>query len=331
MKKVLITGGAGFIGFHLARLLLSVSGYKVDLLDNFHRGKNDNEFSNLLRNKDVRLIERDMSTDGWFKDLDSDYDVIYHFAAIIGVLHVQNKPFDVLKNNTLMLLSVLDLCRLQKALRCLVYTSTSEVYAGTLKYFSLPLPTPETTPLAITDLNLPRTSYMLSKIYGEALCHHSKVPFIIVRPHNFYGPRMGMSHVIPELLHRTYLSPIPGQLTVFSLDHKRTFCYIDDAIRMIHSVSENEKCYGTVFNIGNQTPEISMEVLARVILKTVGKELEIVAGETSSGSPVRRCPDIEKIIRMTGTTPQISLEEGIRRTYDWYKEVVFEGKEVSAK
>ena len=80
-----------------------------------------------------------------------------------------------------------------------VFASTSEVYAGSLEHFGLPIPTPETAPLGLPDLGRPRTTYMLSKIYGEALCRHAGLPFTILRPHNLYGPRMGMAHVIPEL------------------------------------------------------------------------------------------------------------------------------------
>src|SRR5262249_42666036 len=147
--------------------------------------------------------------------------------------------------------NVIKVARRQTDLRRLIFPSTSEVYAGTLQYFGMPFPTPETTPLTVTDLAQPRTSYMLSKIYGEALCHHADVPFTIVRPHNVYGPRMGMAHVIPELLKRAYQAPTGGRLSVSSADHKRTFCYVDDAVEFIVRLAEAPTGLSGTFNIGS--------------------------------------------------------------------------------
>ena len=120
----------------------------------------------------------------------------------IGVTHVMEKPYSVLYDNIRMLGNIIDLARRQSNLLKFFYASTSEIYAGTLKHFNLSIPTPEETPLAITDLSHPRTSYMLSKIYGEAMCQQASIPFTIFRPHNIYGPRMGMAHVIPEQLRK---------------------------------------------------------------------------------------------------------------------------------
>lgn len=331
IKKILITGGAGFIGYHLSSLLSAQEGYQIDILDNFQRGMMDDELKHLLANGKVRLIERNLLSKGWQNVIERDYQYIYHLAAIIGVTHVQKRPLEVLQNNTLMLIGIIDLCREQKDLKRLIFASTSEVYAGTLKHFNMEIPTPETTPLALTGLDLPRTSYMLSKIYGEALCHHSGLPFTIVRPHNLFGPRMGLSHVIPELLQLAHVTPLPGVLDVFSADHKRTFCYIRDAVRMMRAVGEMQECAGQTFNIGNQSPEYTMKDVAKIVLRTVGKDLKIKPGESAAGSPVRRAPDMSKTFRMTGYVPEVDLEKGIALTYSWYREKIFNGKQESAR
>jgi nucleoside-diphosphate-sugar epimerase len=198
------------------------------------------------------------------------------------------------------------------------------VYAGTLKHFDLPIPTPESTPLALTDLDHPRTSYMLSKIYGEALCHYAGVPFTIVRPHNVYGPRMGMAHVIPELLKKAYSSDNGSSIDVFSMNHTRTFCYIDDFIEMIKSAAELPECKDKTLNIGNQAPEIPISELAEIIIKTVGKDLSINPQPETPGSPSRRCPDMTKTIGLTGYSPKITVEEGVMKTFNWYRENVFD-------
>ena len=125
------------------------------------------------------------------------------------------------------------LARQQEKFSRFLFASTSEVYAGTLESFNLTVPTPEESVLAVQNLNEPRTSYMLSKIYGEALCRQAGIPFTIFRPHNIYGPRMGMAHVIPEQLKKAWAAEEGDQLGVHSPDHRRSFCYIDDAVELL--------------------------------------------------------------------------------------------------
>src|SRR5690606_18212413 len=201
--------------------------------------------------------------------LDHDYDVIVHFAAIIGVTHVLQRPYEVLTHNVRLLENALEAARRQRALSRFVFASTSEVYAGTLAAFSMEIPTPESTPLAVADLSHPRTSYMLSKIYGEAMCRHSGLPFTVVRPHNVYGPRMGMAHVVPELLKRTYEARDGESLLVHSPRHKRTFCYVDDAVDLLVRIFETEKTAGTVLNLGSTDAEVSIAEVARIVIDTV--------------------------------------------------------------
>ncbi len=326
--RALITGGAGFIGYHLARNLLE-RGYQIDLVDNFSRGVKDDSLSELAQHEGVRLIDLDLLDSSQLGTLRRDYDVIFHFAAIIGVSYVLKAPYDVLTKNVKLVENMILLARQQQSLARFVFTSTSEIYAGTLKHFSLTIPTPEDTPLAITELAHSRTSYMLSKIYGEAMCLHSGLPVTIVRPHNFYGPRMGLSHVIPELCAKAFNSE-DGTLDVFSVSHRRTFCYIDDAVETIRLLSESEQACGEAFNVGSQTPEMSMEDVARKIMRIVGKDLTIRPQPETAGSPRLRCPDISKTVRVSGYRPQVGLDEGIRRTFQWYRDNVFTSERPSA-
>lgn len=328
MKKVLITGGAGFIGYHLASRLLQ-QGYHVDLIDNFTRGVKDNFLLELSKQHGVRLFDLDLLNKNSLDGFDRDYDLIFHLAAIIGVQYVLKSPYDVLSKNVELLQNLILFAKEQKNLERFVFVSTSEVYAGTLKYFSLKIPTPENTPLALTDLSENRTSYMLSKIYGEALCLHSGLPITIVRPHNFYGPRMGLSHVIPELFKKAFYAQ-DNILEVFSTNHQRTFCYIDDAVEMMRILAEAKASVGQAFNIGNQTPEISIEELAKKIIKIVGKELTINPKPVTAGSPSRRCPDMSKTLEATGYKPQVDLITGLQKTFDWYKTNVFINQGMSA-
>lgn len=322
MKRALITGGAGFLGFHLANLL-SKSNCHVTLMDDFSRAVDDPDLEELLSRENVDLKKGSVLDKEFLDSIEDSYAYIFHFAAIIGVSHVLKRPFDVLSLNNEMLVNMLDFAKKREALERFVFTSTSEIYAGTLAAFGMDIPTPESTPLTITPLAHPRTSYMLSKIYGEALCLHSGVPCTIVRPHNVYGPRMGLSHVVPELLQKMYKSNDGDKIPVFSVNHKRTFCYVEDAVRLIEALAKSGAALNDSFNLGIQGPEISIGELAETLVKTVGKDLKIEAVESDNGSPSRRCPSMEKTNRAAGTEANIQLEEGIRRTYAWYRENIF--------
>jgi nucleoside-diphosphate-sugar epimerase len=330
MPKALITGGAGFIGGQLTKRLLA-DGFEVDLIDNMSRGVEDDLIAEFRTHEGFSVHVADLRDPDSLGGIGDDYTHVLHFAALLGVQNVLDRPLAVLRDNVSMLETMLDLAGRQSGLERFVFPSTSEVYVGTQQHFELPIPSPETTPLAISPLDHPRTSYMLSKIYGEALCHQSGLPFTIIRPHNFYGPRMGLSHVIPQLLQRIHDASGGDELVVYSIDHQRTFCFIDDAVEYIVGLLGADDAVGGTFNIGVQSPEMTIGGLAELLCGIVGRELTIVAGETTPGSPPRRCPDMSHTIAVTGHQPAVSLEDGVRRTYDWYRARVFEGDQVSAK
>jgi UDP-glucose 4-epimerase len=326
MNKALITGGLGFIGYHLSCRLLA-EGFEVHAYDNRRRGAIDAQVDLLRANSRYRLIIGDLVDEHGLDRLADDYSYIFHMAAIVGVRRVAKQPYQVLAENVGALVNVIEFARRQTDLRRLVFPSTSEVYAGTLQYFGMSFPTPEATPLTVTDVALPRTTYMLSKIYGEAICHHAGVPFTIVRPHNVYGPRMGMAHVVPELLKRADHTPTGGKLPVFSANHKRTFCYVDDAVEFIIRLAKASAALGGTFNIGSTDEEISMARLAELIVAMLGKHLEIESAPATEGSAERRQPHLGRVIDVTGFTPTVSLHEGILRTYEWYRARGFEAEQ----
>jgi UDP-glucose 4-epimerase len=330
MTKTLIIGGGGFIGAHLAKKLAAADG-SVDILDNFSRAVRDPFLGKIEGMNNVGLIDADMLDSTTLSVLDDDYTAIYQFAAIIGVRHVLERPYEVLHKNVLIQANAIELAKRQNKLNRFVFASTSEVYAGSLKHMALHIPTPENVPIALTSLEHPRTSYMLSKIYGEAMCQQSDLPFTIVRPHNVYGPRMGLAHVLPELIKKVRVLPQKGKLEVASVDHHRAFCYIDDGIEILRNLASNPKAVGGTFNLGNQEQEVSIGDVARIVLDVTGrKDLSIIPLSETPGSPARRCPDMNKTMNLINSFPFVSLKEGVERTYKWYTENVFSDGGVSA-
>ena len=329
--KILITGAAGFMGLHLARRLLK-DGYKVDLVDNLARGVHDIELQGVLDHwSTANFFNIDCLNSSNTQQLSNDYSYIFNMAAIIGVEHVMKRPYRVIVDNLNLLDNLIEVARRQKNLRRFFYPSTSEVTAGTLEYFELPIPTPEDVHLAITDLKRPRTSYMLSKIAGECLCHYSDIPYTIFRPHNVYGPRMGLAHVVPGQLEKAFNAKDGETVLVASIDQTRSFCYVDDAIEQLIRMMNTPLALGETLNLGTEKPEATILEVAKLCHSAVGRKVIIQEEASPSGSPKRRGPDMSHAFHITGYESQVSLEEGIQRTYKWYLDNIFSGQMLSAK
>ncbi len=324
--RALITGGAGFVGLHLARRLVE-RGDSVLLVDRPADRSSDRDLAAVLANPAAELLELDLLASDAPARVAAAFDPthLFHLAALLGVDNVLRKPLQTLLENVSLLTAALEIAGDLPDLERFVFASTSEVYAGSLVHLDLPLPTPEDTPLALTDLGAPRTAYMLSKLYGEAMVRHAGLPsFAIVRPHNVYGPRMGMRHVVPQLLEKAWRAQAGGTLEVFSVEHRRSFCYVDDAAAMLAAVATAPAAHDQVLNLGAQGPEVSMGELARVLIEVVGKELTVSPLPAHPGSPTRRLPAMARLTDATGVTAQVALADGIARTWAWYREHVFE-------
>jgi UDP-glucose 4-epimerase len=284
---------------------------------------NDAELALLRSRPGVTMITLDLSAHGSTDVLSDTYDVIFHFAAVLGVANVLARPFETLVLNVKLTMEALAAARRQKNLSAFLFASTSEVYAGSVLLDIASFPTPEDTTIALPDLTKPRTSYMFSKLYGEALVHQSGLPAVIIRPHNVYGPRMGTEHVVPELMKRLIVAAPGSQIPVFSPTHKRTFCYIDDAIELIKRLAYNPAAVGKVWNVGTELPEYRIMEVAELIRHVVGADVKLVPADNTPGSPRRRCPAMARTNFLTGYHGRISLAAGVARTYDWYAKKVF--------
>ena len=317
MKKILILGGAGFIGYNLAKKLAQNKKNKIDLVDNFSRGKFDKDFKDLNKLKNIKLKNLDLLKNSNNK-FNKNYDYIFNLAAIIGVSNVMEFPYKVLTNNVLIQSKAISIAQMQNKLKKFIFFSTSEVYAGSNNYFNTKIPSPENTPLTISSLKNNRSTYMISKIYGEAMCYHSNLPFLIFRPHNIYGERMGINHVIPEILKKIKKLKQKEFLKVYTPKHTRSFCYIDDAIdqmiKLTYSSIKND-----VFNIGNDKDEISIFELVKKCLKILNKKNKILPLKNIHNSPKRRCPSMNKTFKYINRVKFTNLNDGIIKMIKWYE------------
>ena len=295
------------------------------LLIVFARGVRDRDLELLLSKKRMTFSTIDLLDREAVFSLGSDFEAIFHLAAIIGVANVVSRPYETLVDNVRVMDNVIALARKQKKLFRLLFASSSEVYAGTLRHFRLPLPTPENVALAVTPLNEPRTSYMLSKIVGESMCQMGNLPFTIFRPHNIYGPRMGMAHVIPEQLRKVWEADAGARIGVYSADHRRSFCYVDDAVEMLIRMLATDACIGKTLNLGTESPEVDIRKVAQTCIDVAGKKLAIEVLPPTAGSPERRAPDMRQTHQLLNYEPKVSLSEGILKTWTWYLENIFEG------
>ena len=310
MKKILVTGGCGFIGHHLVKLLLK-RGYEVSVIDNQERGnigrlesvKNDIEYySGDIRNShDVH------------EAMGRGVDGIVHLAFINGTKNFYSMPSKIIDIGMRGLLNVYDAAKYY-GIENLFIASSGEVYQKP----SI-VPTPENVPLVIPDVTNPRYSYGGTKIFYELVAQHYRRDefdrVISFRPHNVYGTDMGTDHVIPELIQkiRNANSWIPWRKKPLTLlgngKQTRAFCHIDDFCDGVLTVMEHGYD-GEIYHIGNDE-EVTIEELARKILKEMNVNLTIQYSKAPKGETDRRCPDISKL-KALGYSPQIDLITGLK-------------------
>lgn len=322
MQKVLITGGAGFVGYHLA-LLLAKRGDEIVIADDLSRGKKDEDLLALLALPNVSLVEADLTDRMAWQRLGKGFDRVYHFASINGTRLFYEIPHEVLRIGLLTTLHAIDwfLKENGKQDAKILYTSSNEAYAGALEAFNkLPIPTPEDVPLVIADVHNPRWSYAGQKLVGELLFIHFSKAFkfrmSIVRPHNFYGPRSGFGHAIPQIIERIKKREEP--FSIFGADETRSFCYIEDAVKAIIAVMDSKKTDGETYHIGSSEETKISDLTGKLMEIAAWKPSKMVQQPSPEGSVVRRLPDVSKIQRDTGWKATTPLAEGFKRTYEWY-------------
>lgn len=320
--NVLITGGAGFIGYHLAEYHRQ-RGDRVVILDNLFKseGRVDLAFEALVGSPDVTYVATDLTKPLVpVEAVEGDgFDIVYHLAAINGTRLFYEIPYQVARTNLLITLHLLDWLEGRRVGR-LIYASTSEVYAGCEQVGLLTVPTGEDIPVVFPQPTNVRFSYGTSKFMGEFLCFQfgrtRSVPVSVVRYHNIYGSRMGTKHVIPEFILRLQRRENPFR--IYGGHETRAFCYVEDAVEATRLVAETPGCDQEIVHIGNSREEITIEALARLLMEQFGERFEIQECGGRSGSVNRRCPDTSKLARLSGFEARVPLKEGLARTKAWY-------------
>ena len=316
IKKIIITGGAGFIGFNLASQLAQ-ENYNVIIWDNLSRGKYDVHLKNLLRKKNVKFIKKDLTKKINANNMNVSH--IFHLAGSVGVSNVNKNPYNSFLNNFLTLKNIVDFNRGLKKQAKLILFSTSEVYSNLIKKKMIKFPIKETNDIIIENNIINRDSYFLSKIFNEKFLQFSSSNYLILRPHNIFGPRMGYSHVIPELAKKMLKNRNNKEIAIYSPNHKRAFCYIDDAVYQILKLSMNKRVKNQIFNIGNMQEEIKMIDVAKKIKLFLNINSKLKRGKITKGSPQRRVPDMSKTLKKIQRKKFIKFNEGLKLTLGWYR------------
>ncbi|MFK7776455.1 MAG: NAD-dependent epimerase/dehydratase family protein, partial [Saprospiraceae bacterium] len=286
----------------------------------------DEHLSALVQEHGIKVIEGDFTVPATYDQLEKDYDYLYMLASVVGVNNTLEIPHEIIRINTALIFNTLEWLKISQVKKVL-FTSTSECYAGTIDSFGYQVPTPEEIPLCIADIGHPRFTYAVTKMLGESgfLNYSRKCNFdcTIVRYHNVYGPRMGFKHVIPHLAQRFLDNESPFK--VYGHDQTRAFCYITDAVEGTVLAMEHEKSNGEIYHIGTME-EITIEQLIKESGRMFDFKGEYVNAPTYPGSVARRCPDTKKAETQLGFDPKVGWEEGLKITMDWYKAFFESGK-----
>ena len=314
-NRVVILGAAGFIGYHLAKSLAVEAKVDLLLVDNFIRGANDEDFLKLSGLQNVNFAELDLSKESSFENLFNKSDLVINCAALNGTQNFYQVPLDVMLNTGISAFFAARYAALAQVHKY-IYLGSSESYAGGVNLGFVGVPTSESVPLVIENVENIRWSYSLGKTFGEIACYSANsqlgLNFQILRIHNIYGPRMGNKHVIPDLIEKFRL----GNMDVPGHGESRAFMYIDDLVGVVRFLITNENNDIKLMNVGSQT-ETLIKILAEKIAKVLEIEKAIKPLESWPGSVKRRLPDTS-LLRSIYTFDETSLDEGLDKTISWY-------------
>lgn len=314
--KILITGGAGFLGSHLTDAFLA-RGDEVTILDII----NDLKVRHLLAHPRFHYVRDSVFNTEILESLILKSDLIYHLAAVVGVEHYVGDPYEVLNVNINGTQAVLKLA--YKYNRKVVFSSTSEVYGRNPK-----VPFAEDDERVLGSTRIDRWCYSTSKAAGEHFCfayHRMGLPVVVLRYFNVYGPRLDkidVGRVITIFMGQV----LRGEPVSVIGDGKQTRCftYVSDAIRATVEAGIGERAVGQIFNVGTDV-ETSILELAETMIRIAGSPSKVVfvpqadVYGTSYEDVPRRVPLLRQMHEVLGVQADTPLEKGLRDTIEWFR------------
>lgn len=314
-RKILLTGGAGFIGTKLSSLLSDNN--EIVIYDSLKR--NSIKKTGLLNRKNIKLIQGDILDSSHIELVVNQFmpDTIIHLAAVAGIDTVIKNPVDTMKVNMIGTYNILQAIKNHKIYRFIDF-STSEVFGS----YAYKVDEQHTTNLA--PVGEARWTYSVSKLAGEHLAHsyykEYELPVVTVRPFNIYGP----GQVGEGAIHQFVVKAIKNdEIQIHGDgDQIRSWCYIDDFVDGIMLCLEKKEAIGQSFNIGNPRGTVTISMLAQLIKRIAGSESKIVYVPKNYVDVELRIPSIEKAKEILGYNPKYDLSEGIEKTIEWYRGVL---------
>ncbi len=308
-KKILVTGGDGFIGSHLVEMLVA-QGARVRALSQY----DSFNYWGWLEDIDLSGIEvvcGDVRDPNYCREITKDMDVVFHLAALIAIPYSYVAPDSYVATNVT---GTLNICQAARDNGCkrIIHTSTSEVY-GTAQY----VPINEEHPLQ------PQSPYSASKIGADAMAmsffNAFNLPVTVARPFNTYGPRQSARAVIPSII--VQIAAGMKQIKLGDLSPTRDFNYVTDTCRGFIALAENDQCIGETVNIGSNY-EISVRDTLNIIKRLMNSNVEFVSEDQrirpGKSEVFRLWCDNTKINKLTGFKPETDIETGLAKTIEWF-------------
>ena len=309
-KKILITGADGFIGSHLTETLIGL-GFDVTALAQYNSFNSWGWLEDIDNISDVNVISGDIRDPHFCKQITKNIDVVVHLAALIAIPYSYSAPDSYVDTN---IKGTLNICQavLENSVSRIIHTSTSEVY-GTAQY----VPIDEGHPLQ------PQSPYSASKIGADAIAmsfyNSFDIPLTIARPFNTYGPRQSARAVIPTII--SQIASGQKKIRLGDTSPTRDFNYVLDTCRGFTDLLVCDAAIGETVNIGSNS-EISVQDTLNIIRDIMQSDVEFVIDEKrqrpANSEVFRLWCDNKKINSLTGFKPEFSIEQGLRKTVDWF-------------
>ncbi len=308
MKKILITGGAGFIGSHLCLKLLNEGNYII-CLDNFYTGAKRN-IEHLMSYPDFKLVEQSV-----IEKFDCEVDEIYNLACPASPIHYQSSPIETTKASVLGILNMLELANKYNAK--ILQASTSEVYGDPVVHPQIESYWGNVNPIGL------RCCYDEGKRCAESLMtdyyRQYNTNIRIARIFNTYGPNMAVNdgRVISNFIVQALKNE---PVTIYGNGNQtRSFCYVDDLINGLTSLMESN--LNSPVNLGNPD-EYTMLELAKLIIDITNSKSQIIFKPLPEDDPVKRKPDISLAKKTLGFSPTVSIKNGLIKTINYFKNII---------